>query len=745
MRPYIWRTLGIEAGLFAAGLTATLLIAFRIWSKVGPIHYGGGDGKAFQALVLGAMQFSPPGEANVLNPLQGMFSPQIPINVWLNPAYAVFRFVDLDTGCTLSATIAFAALALSSYVLARTCRVPLGPAIAGALASIVAFAPFPYLFGLNTQYVLVPPTAFTMAVLTLALAVLVAVGRLATSSLLVWSIGLAAVLAYAIACDPMFVVAGVMLLAPCGAVLFFADATRERLLARIIVLAAAFALLWLTGLFDYIHAFVRYTVRYQYPHEIVRGAAPALASALLAHPLLASQLFLPMLVGIAFGLVLGRGRVRVLVLAVLLQWLVTLGLGALYLFGGFNWTLPLPLYFEQGAYHLYALATLVGWGLLLGRIVDWVQRRWIVKPRFAGAGGAIAGILYIPLLLVLYRIDIAPKVSTTHVEPWPAQPQLLQAVGPQASLRSDRRFRGAVALVEDFSYEARLRTIDLWRYQVPTINEYSQLVTPTMYYVVSRMLIVDPQLYPFNDLSVARAKVPFLASLGIRYLLTLHDQPLEETTVPTAVDASSPGFTHVWYLREVLDANLGQYSPTEPLPAKSAAEAVSLMDGGMDFRRQVVVSPDESLPPLASATHGAFSYGKGRIRISAAAPGHALILLPVQFSHCLRIVGSKPGARLIRANLAMTGVLFERSAELEVAFDFGFFSPRCRLADLADLETLGLKGAKDAQAPSRPEAMPYAINSFAALGEKLPLLWQHVKREASMDRGYIRICGRLCR
>jgi len=267
-----------------------------------------------------------------------------------------------------------------------------------------------------------------------------------------------------------------------------------------------------------------------------------------------------------------------------------------------------------------------------------------------------------------------------------------------------------------------------------------------MYYVVTRILIVDPRLYPFNDLSVLRPKVPFLASLGIRYLLTLDREPLEETTVPAAVDASSPGFTHVWYLREVLGANLGQYSPTEPLPAKSAAEAVSLMDGGMDFRRQVVVSPGESLPPLVSATHGAFSYDKGRIRISAAAPGHALILLPVQFSHCLRIVGSKPGVRLIRANLAMTGVLFEGSAELEVAFDFGFFSPRCRLADLADLETLGLKGVREARAPSRPELMPYAISSFAALGEKLPLLWQHVKREVTIDRWYMRhvFCARFC-
>jgi hypothetical protein len=734
----------MAAGVFLVGLAATLALALAIWNEIGGVNYNGGDGKLYQTLVLNVLRFSAPFDANVLNPLQGMFTQQIPTNAWLNPAYAVFRVVDFNTGLTLSAAIAFAALASAGYLLARACHVRPAAAVAGALASLVAFAPFCSVLGLNSQYSLVPATAFTLAVETLVLVVIVCAGRLALSSLLLWSITLAAILAYAMVCDPMYFVAGVLSLAPCGAVLYFADATRERLLARLIVLVAASVLVFLSGLLDYLHAFVGYTARYLFPGEVPRHALPGLASSLLAHPAPAGRFFLFMMLGAALGLMVARGRVRLLLLAVMVQWLVVLACAAIYLFSGIGWILPLPIYLEQGAYHLYALAGVVGWSVVLAKIIRW--RQGAVGPAPGSATAAVAGVLAVPLVLLIYLIDVAPHVRRLYVEPWPEQPELLQAVAPSIDLPSNGRFRGSVAVSQDYSYSAMLRTIDLWRHGLPTLNEYSQLVTPPMFHLTTRLLTRNPALSVMNGFFIADAsKIPVMTLMGARYLLTVTADSLEGVSPTVVVDGALPNATHVWYLRELPDPNVGQYSPTDLVRARTAARAVRLMDGGMDFRRQVVVSETENLPPLASATHGEFSYRDGRIRVSARASGHALIVLPVQYSHCLRIVDPPRGARLIRANLALTGVLFERSAEFDVAFDFGFLSARCRWADLADLDALELKSSTSVDTHDRAELMPYAIDGVDSIGPKLRLLWQNVQLAAATDRQALHlVCGPIC-
>ena len=50
------------------------------------------------------------------------------------------------------------------------------------------------------------------------------------------------------------------------------------------------------------------------------------------------------------------------------------------------------------------------------------------------------------------------------------------------------------------------------------------------------------------------------------------------------------------------------------------------------------------------------------VRIRATSDGPAYILLPVQFSHCLRVVNAAP-VRLIRANLMQTLISFDRTLD----------------------------------------------------------------------------------
>jgi hypothetical protein len=69
--------------------------------------------------------------------------------------------------------------------------------------------------------------------------------------------------------------------------------------------------------------------------------------------------------------------------------------------------------------------------------------------------------------------------------------------------------------------------------------------------------------------------------------------------------------------------------------------------------------------------------------------GTSLAILPQQFTHCLR--ASDERVRLVRANLMMTGVIFSGELDTDILFDYGIFSPRCRRADIADMERLGVE------------------------------------------------------
>jgi hypothetical protein len=80
---------------------------------------------------------------------------------------------------------------------------------------------------------------------------------------------------------------------------------------------------------------------------------------------------------------------------------------------------------------------------------------------------------------------------------------------------------------------------------------------------------------------------------------------------------------------------------------------------------------------------------RGGLHISAQSDGNLLLLLPQQFSHCLRAHDDR--VRLVRADLIMTGLIFSGRVDTDISFDYGILSPRCRRADFADLKQLQIK------------------------------------------------------
>jgi hypothetical protein len=80
---------------------------------------------------------------------------------------------------------------------------------------------------------------------------------------------------------------------------------------------------------------------------------------------------------------------------------------------------------------------------------------------------------------------------------------------------------------------------------------------------------------------------------------------------------------------------------------------------------------------------------RGGLHVSGRSDGTSLVVLPQQFSNCLRADDAR--VRLVRANLIMTGIIFSGAVDTDISFDYGIFSPGCRRADFADMKQLGIE------------------------------------------------------
>ena len=236
--------------------------------------------------------------------------------------------------------------------------------------------------------------------------------------------------------------------------------------------------------------------------------------------------------------------------------------------------------------------------------------------------------------------------------------------------------------------------------------EYNELITPA-YFAFVRTFLTDPRDIQYrNIIGTRHIDLRILRSIGVRFVIT--DLPMSGATlraqIPIPVspeprrllgfaDHKLDGFD--LFLYELDGVNLGQFSPTETKLAADANQALThLSDGTLDLERTAVVG--EPMPDrLTAARLELFAFGRDEYRLRASSAGRSILLLPIEFSRCLEISDAAGGTpRLFRADLLLTGVLFERQLDARISFHNGpFRNSRCRLDDLADSNRMAMRNA----------------------------------------------------
>src|SRR3954471_5525334 len=108
----------------------------------------------------------------------------------------------------------------------------------------------------------------------------------------------------------------------------------------------------------------------------------------------------------------------------------------------------------------------------------------------------------------------------------------------------------------------------LWRFNIPTMEAYSQTVEPAMYAVVSRLLDRPWDGQVRNITMVTQTNFPVMESLGIRFLIADYAIRPPARLVSQLV---APPISH--FLYELPEPNLGDYSPTQVMVAGDASNA----------------------------------------------------------------------------------------------------------------------------------------------------------------------------
>jgi hypothetical protein len=704
-------------GFAILGLIAAELM---LSSAIRGTNFGGGDGKMAQAVILAAYKFGGFLQFNNINPIQGLGSELLPINVWIDPSYWPFAVLDKAQAANASAAIALAIFAIASYVMARCFDVPIIPSAIAAQLTIVLFAPMLSVLQLSPVFSLMVGHAVVNAPYMIALGLLSRLGPGSWRSFALITAGIFALLFYSVCCDPLWSVVCCSSWALPFAIVALSPMRPKAVLVRCAALAFCLLLLAVTGAAEYLLTLTLSTARLQFPAVGDRVRLPDFSASTLFYSPYMKYFYLAWVPGWLLGLCTLRGRARGLVVAGIASCAALLAEILVYLLlQNAPWSFPLPQYAEQSLFSLFLASAVAGYWGALRAAASWARAlvvkmrrggelswRWLAKAKGAAVFVVIA---LVPAAVVYYAINRPAWMADVYNEPWPNEPELAQFLVDNIAQDAGKPFRGAV-LFYFMDYPIHVTIANLWARSVPTVSEYGQLVTPQSMYFNASVLKTGLALNNFTPIAAApddfSRVLPMLGTryyvvgdhqiLGVRDFISIANQIGKAMSQSGHPVVTLPQGAHHnvgpaarWHVYEIPHPNLGDYSPTIAMTAETGAAAAAIMvQPNFDFTKQVVLSTttDKSLVP---ARNMELSLIRGGLHVSGRTDGTSLVVLPQQFSHCLR--ARDASVRLVRANLMMTGMIFSGETDTDIIFDYGLFTPRCRWADISDVKKLKMQ------------------------------------------------------
>ena len=548
-----WASKSFELIVAGFALVGLLLAEWMLASAVYGTNYFGVDGKMAQATIIAAVKFSGFLQVTTISPIEGVGSQLLPMNVWANPAYWPFHFLDKTVATDVSGLVALAVFAIACYTMMRCFDVPVTASAIASQLCIVLFAPTVLILALPNVFSLTPGNAVAYAPHLIALGL---VARLEPGSWRAVGLTTAVLLGlvlYSLFCDPLWSMVNGFNWATPFAIVIFAPLHMQRVfgrphiktvIVRCLSLGVCFIVLLLSGVLEYLYTLSRYTARVQFSAVADRPRMFEFVSTAF-YSSSTKYFYLCCALGWLVGLVTLTSRPRVFTLAAIGAFVFYLIFGIAFLLLNIPWTAPIPLYVEQSLLPLYLAAAVAGyWGLgrlvvvrLRIRALVTAQRAFVVLVRLGFTKlalrlalvtkqigstrvhvlsqssvcrsrgqlqmeklfgrkqlvrmfTAVVVVGIIPAWFVNFAMNGSALYAEQWYEPWPNEPELQRFLSDNTGRAVGEPIRGSVHFWT-FSGEVAPTMVSLWANSVHTVDEYSQLVTPQALYTLYALLQND--------------------------------------------------------------------------------------------------------------------------------------------------------------------------------------------------------------------------------------------------------------
>lgn len=367
-------------------------------------------------------------------------------------------------------------------------------------------------------------------------------------------------------------------------------------------------------------------------------------------------------------------------------------IGAEFIARTAGWEGPPPIYSEMIFFPLYGLFAV--W-LITRFLITYSPRALPHAMALLAAPSAVALII---LWTLLWPPQIKRNMDNSYAMP-PSSTNITDVLEKEITLTPGGAFAGRVAMIGNhgfyaiINYAAALNkytrndhlTTGLWFKNIPTLTEYNQIITPAFYSLIDGFLALpnDEQNRSWTNFSYADTKI--LRMLGVRFLLS-NDAARDDAVRRTQLDVTG---IKPLYLFELPDANIRGKSANNIVVVDSLTAAKEAMSKpAFDLHTAILFSPTkDTLVPVDTSS---ITLEQGGYRIRATSKGRTLLILPLEYSRCNELLvqsGNMP--RMMRTNIALTGLLFENSMDVVLTTRIGPFShPRCRLADYWDFKAI---------------------------------------------------------
>jgi hypothetical protein len=649
------------------------------------------------------------------------------------------------------------------------------------------------LYGLN------PAFSFPVAAGVGMLAAYAWLGRCGRAGNIACLVALPALMVWSLVCDPLYTGMFFLAIGVFMAGILLGSESRHVALWRIGGGAACLATLLALNLHNFMRALFGYCARARFPNELyVEVQQWDYSAGVLFHGGFATFAAIGTALAAIAAIAWGSRLVRGVAASVLAFMAAIVAMCWVYVYGGVRWNAPLPNYLELPAYPVYAVIGLLGATAAINRLSTQTEIAVRCRQVLTHPITRFAIVLLLPALGI-WSVAAAPRPKNNEFElvgglisplpaDAPASPKppaagedddaarvlanvaqsnrtMVEFLRDEIAIRDDGRFRGSVAnlfgipggpLMDRLGYpeespcdkqqlmflDGYLRSYDphlpmsgLWDMRIPTLEDNNHVVTPPFHYLLSRLLSRPQDYHSRNWATLSALRPGLMAALGTRFVLS--DRHLKQPGLTLRHEQKNGD--GVWiYAYELENPNLGNYSPTEAVVAADAPAMVAAMkDDSFDYRTRAIVERD--LPSgLVPASSGQLFYERGGARIRGASPGQSLLVLPLQFSHSLKVIqnnGAPPEpVELRRVNLVETGILFSGTVDVKVAHVFGPFRGSAgRLQDIEDCKRLGIR--EDGTIPYPPGYQPLSREGWRITRGLIPAADDWLSVDAFLAKG----------